>query len=116
MILPLDGGEQQPRPLLPDTTGQVSDVEISPNGKWIAYETNESGRFEVKVRPFPDVSSGQWHISSGGGQHPVWSRDGRELFFIAADGTMTSVAVQTAPAFSHGRPAPCSRPGTITSM
>jgi len=47
---------------------------------------------------------GQWQISSNGGTHPLWSRDGRELFFIAADGNMTAVPVHVGGAFSHGRP------------
>ena len=89
------------RPLLPDVKGQVSDVELSPNGRWIAYESNESGRFEVYVRPFPDVNGGRWQLSSKGGTHPLWSRNGRELFFIAGDGMLTSVPIQPGQAFAY---------------
>ena len=106
MLVPL-----QPRgsaaPLLPDLKGQVSDVDLSPDGRWIAFESNESNRFEIYVRPFPSVNAGRWQISSNGGQHPLWSRDGRELFFIAADGTMMTVPVppiQPGAPFTHERP------------
>ena len=57
---------------------------FSPDGRWIAYASNESGRYEVYVRPFPGGApsgSGKWQISTGGGFHPIWSRDGRELFY-----------------------------------
>jgi Tol biopolymer transport system component len=58
--------------------------DFSPDGRWIAYMSNESGRYEVYVRPFSgQVSSGssKWQISTGGGFHPLWSRKGRELFY-----------------------------------
>ena len=103
MLVPL-----QPRGaarlLLPDVKGQVSDVDLSPDGRWIAFESNESGRFEVYVRPFPSVDAGRWQVSSNGGQHALWSRDGRELFFIAGDGSMMAVPIQSGATFSHGRP------------
>jgi len=53
---------------------------FSPDGRWLAYQSNESGSFEVYVRPFPD-RSGKWQISTGGGNEPRWSRNGHELFF-----------------------------------
>ena len=104
MLVPLrPRGEA--RPLLPDLKGQVSDVEFSPDGRWIAFESDESGRFEVYVRPFPDVNARRFLISANGGQHPLWSRDGRELFYIAADGMMMAVPIELRPTFSHQRPA-----------
>ena len=103
MLLPLKP-KGTARPLLPDVNGQVSDAEISPDGRWIVYESNESGRFEVSVRPFPAVDTGRWQVSSNGGQHPLWSRDGRELFFIAADGMMMSVPLEPGATFRHGKP------------
>jgi Tol biopolymer transport system component len=54
---------------------------LSPDGRWLAYASDESDRFEVYVRPFPDVQTRRWQISSGGGVSPQWSRDGRELWF-----------------------------------
>ena len=76
---------------------------LSADGRWIAYQSNESGRDEVYVRPFPDVASGKWQISSAGGSHPVWARSGRELFY-RSDEEMMAVAIETEPAFSPGNP------------
>lgn len=80
---------------------------MSPNGKWIAYESNETGRDEVYVRPFPNVDDRKWQISSNGGKEPNWSQDGDELFFLddIADNVMV-VAVETENAFSAGIPEP----------
>jgi eukaryotic-like serine/threonine-protein kinase len=84
----------------------TSDVEISPDGRWVAYESDVSGKFEIYVRPFPDVDKGRTQISPAGGLHPLWSRDGREPFFIAADGMLMAVPLQTETDFRHGSPAP----------
>ena len=105
MLLPLDPAGA-PRPLFKDIASQVSDAEISPDGRWIAYESNESGRYEVNVRSYPAVDSGRWQVSSDGGMHPLWSRDGGELFFIAADGMMMSARIEPGLTFSHARPIP----------
>jgi len=60
-------------------------AELSPNGRWMAYQSNESGRFEIYVRPFPDVQSNWIPISNGGGSRPLWSRDGREIAYATWD-------------------------------
>ena len=57
---------------------------FSPDGRWLAYTSNESGTYQVYVRAFPD-KGGKWQISNGGGAHPVWSHNGRELFFHSGD-------------------------------
>jgi eukaryotic-like serine/threonine-protein kinase len=67
--------------------------EVSPDGRWLAYEANDSGRFEIYVRPFPDVSSGHWQVSTEGGTRPLWARDGHELFFLAPTGALMRVGV-----------------------
>jgi hypothetical protein len=67
---------------------------FSPNGRWMAYASDESGRFEVYVRPFP-AASGQTLISIAGGMQPEWRRDGKELFYISTDGKLTAVPVTT---------------------
>ena len=70
--------------------------QISPNGKWIAYESNESGEaFEIYVRPFPNVEEGEWVVSIGGGRQAVWARDGHELFYLALDGSLLTVSVNS---------------------
>jgi hypothetical protein len=71
---------------------------LSPNGRWSAYSTNESGRFEVVVKTFPDTR-GQWSISSpNGGSDPLWSHAGRELFYVA-DGYLMAADIAPEPEF-----------------
>ena len=79
-----------------------SNADISPNGRYMAYQSNESGRFEVYVRPFPNVSGGKWQVSTDGGTRPVWGRNGRELFFADGSQAVVSVPVETSGPFSWG--------------
>src|SRR6185436_19916207 len=58
---------------------------VSRNGRWIAYQSDESGVGEVYVRPFPDVGKGRWQVSEQGGSRPLWAHNGKELFYLAAD-------------------------------
>jgi len=67
--------------------------EISPDGHYLAYASNETGRMEVYLRPFPSVGGGKWLVSSAGGMTPLWSRDGKELFYRNGGGDMVSVEV-----------------------
>ena len=76
---------------------------ISPDGHWIAYESNESGRFEIYVRPFPNVEEGKWQISSDGGTQPVWAPRGQELFYENSRAMMV-VGIKTEPTFTAGSP------------
>ena len=76
---------------------------FSPDGRWIAYVSDESGRQEVYVQPFP-ASGGKWQISTSGGNQPVWSRDGRELFYVSPDNKLMAVDVKTSPGFEAGAP------------
>jgi hypothetical protein len=70
----------------------------------VAYQTSESGRFEIRVQTFPE-STGQWQISSGGGVQPRWRADGKELYFIAPDGKLMAAPVTTSnSAFEPGTP------------
>jgi serine/threonine-protein kinase len=75
---------------------------ISPDGQWLAYASNESGRFEVYVQPFP-AGGQKWLISTQGGTAPLWARDGTKLFYRDGD-TLLMVRVETGPTFSAGRP------------
>lgn len=77
---------------------------LSPDGKWLAYESNESGTFEIYVRPFPDVDGGLWPVSSGGGVQPAWTPDGTELFYVRPDGRLMRVPVHTGATFEVGPP------------
>ncbi len=67
---------------------------VSPDGRWLAYESNRSGAYEVYVQPFPDVDRGLWQVSTGGGTQPLWARNGRELFYVAPDGALMGVPVE----------------------
>ena len=79
-------------------------AKFSPNGRWVAYESNESGANEVCVRAFP-VTAGKWQISITGGEQPRWRRDGKELFYISTDRKLMSVEVNTDGAtFEHRAP------------
>jgi eukaryotic-like serine/threonine-protein kinase len=72
---------------------------ISPDGRWMAYSSTESGQTDIYVRPFPDVDKERWQISASGGGSPLWSPDGRELFYINGDAVMV-VSVKTEPSFN----------------
>jgi Tol biopolymer transport system component/tRNA A-37 threonylcarbamoyl transferase component Bud32 len=76
--------------------------QFSPNGKWVAYASNESGKWEVYVTSFPGAQ-GPWRVSTGGGEQPRWAGNGREIFFLA-DGKLMAAPVSTDAAFDHGTP------------
>jgi Tol biopolymer transport system component len=78
---------------------------LSPNGRWLAYETDGSGGREISVRPFPDGAR-TWQVSMNGGIDPQWSADGRELFFLASDRKLMSALVRTDGDFQAGTPVP----------
>ena len=79
-MVPLGGPATAGTPLLATPADERS-ASVSPDGQWLAYQSDESGQDEVYVRPFPDVNTGLTLISTGGGSSPIWSRDGRELFY-----------------------------------
>jgi hypothetical protein len=83
--------------------------QISPDGRWMAYTSDESGQRDVYVRPFP-AAEGVWRISTMGGEQPRWRADGREMFYLGADGKLMAVEVKAStgpkPEFASGAPAP----------
>jgi Tol biopolymer transport system component len=83
--------------------GDREGARFSPDGKWIAYESDESGAIEVYVKTFPGPE-GKWKISEGGGLNPVWRGDGRELFFSTPDGKVTAVPIAVGSTFQPGPP------------
>jgi Tol biopolymer transport system component len=90
-MLPLDG-EREPRPFL-ETPFVEGGARFSPDGRWVAYYSNESGTYEVYVRPFPGPGR-QWQISAGGGAWPHWTRGGREIVYQGEDGDMMAAPVE----------------------
>jgi len=104
------GGGQSPGPTPSSPAQTLFDgvwAEFSPDGRYLAYQTAaDQGQSEIYVRPFPQVDSGRWQISTAGGSRPTWARNGRELFYLDASNTLTAVPVQTSGStFSAGRPA-----------
>src|SRR4029453_1966749 len=93
-----------PRPLVQTMFGEATGG-IAPDGRWLAYQADESGRDEIYVRPFPDVSGGRWQVSTGGGRTPLWARTGRELFYRSADGAVIVVRVESGPVWRSSSPA-----------
>jgi eukaryotic-like serine/threonine-protein kinase len=91
---------------VPLVTGPAAErsATISHDGRWMAYASDEGGRFQIYVRPFPAVHTAKRQVSVDGGTMPRWSRDGRELFYLTESGDMMSVPVTLAPTFSAGTP------------
>src|SRR5262249_39404679 len=86
-----NGSSSKPSAFL-QTPFNESQGTFSPNGRWVAYQSNEGGQFEVYVRSFPDAG-GKRQISNAGGASPRWSRDGKELYYIAPDGKLMAVTI-----------------------
>ena len=103
--IPVAGPAGVGKPLLDGPASEGSPT-VSPDGRWLAYSSDESGIYEIYVRPFPDVDAGRWQVSTAGGIHPQWSPDGRELFYLAvrtAGVAMMAVAVDSGEMFRHVR-------------
>jgi serine/threonine-protein kinase len=101
-VVALDGDRKAE--LIVKSTFNEANGEISPDGRWLAYQSNESGRDEIYVRPFPDVTSGRWQVSNGGGTRPLWARNGRELFYYLEPGTVITVPIESGATFVAGTP------------
>lgn len=98
-------GDGQPFPVVQTPFDEVHG-QFSPEGRWVAYASNETGRYEIYVRPFPE-GGGRWQVSTVGGIYPRWRRDGAELFYVAPDNTLMAVPVRGASdgrTFSPGSP------------
>jgi serine/threonine protein kinase len=93
-------GERKPTPLFEDDFGEWM-ARLSLDGRWVAYVSNESGTTEIYVRPFPS-GDGKWKISIDGGIEPAWRGDGKEIFYLAPDGSLMAVAVRSESTFVPG--------------
>ena len=101
-LLPVAGGEPT---RFSTSKGSEANGQISPDGKWVAYASDESGNWEIYVTSFPGAE-GKWQVSRGGGTEPRWRGDGKEIFYIAPDGMLTAVPVNGESFFATGTPAP----------
>ncbi len=95
------GADSETTPLLVGDYDERAPA-LSPDGRWLAYTSNETGTHEVFVRPFADVESGRWQVSTDGGFSPRWSKDGAEIFFMNSSREMLAAAVETSSAFRVG--------------
>ena len=114
MLMPL----QPPRNAQPlvQTMFIEQNAEVAPDGRWLAYESSESGRLEIYVRPFPDVGGGRWQVSTGGGRTPFWSRNGQELFYLSPEGVVMGVRAEAGPSGAAARRNGSSKANTIYSV
>jgi eukaryotic-like serine/threonine-protein kinase len=87
-------------------------VAISPDGKWLAFASGEADQMQVSVSPIPATGQ-QWQISAAGGEYPQWRGDGRELFFIAPDGSVMSASIAAGPGFDFTPPRVLFRTGLV---
>jgi eukaryotic-like serine/threonine-protein kinase len=94
--------ERLAKPLL-QAKWTVRNAQFSPDGRWLAYASNETGGWEIYVSPFPS-GAGKWQVSSAGGQEPRWRQDGKELFYVSAEGKMMALAVTAGASFKADSP------------
>jgi dipeptidyl aminopeptidase/acylaminoacyl peptidase len=111
-ILPLSG-VRKPFPFLVSPYYK-SNARFSPDGRWLAYASDESGRFEIYVEPFPEHGD-KIRISTSGGTQPLWRKDGKELFYLAPDGSLTAIAIKGTSALEPGIPTPLFRAPLIVN-
>jgi serine/threonine-protein kinase len=92
-------GDAEPFPLVATAGYDEKAPALSPDGQWLAYESDETGQEEIYVRPFPNVEDGKWQVSVSGGTEPVWGPDGREVFYVRGDNMLIATAVHPGPPF-----------------
>jgi Tol biopolymer transport system component len=113
-VMPI-GERQQPEPFL-ETPANETQGQFSPDARWIAYASNESGTYEVYVRRFPGAG-GKWQVSANGGAQPRWRRDSKELFYLAPDGKLMAADVRAADnRFETGPPRALFKTGITASF
>ena len=101
-IMGLQGGDTTLVPLVASPATEFYPA-LSPDGRWLAYASNESGAFEIYVRPFPETASAKWQVSTAGGGEPTWARTGRELLYLNGKSEMVSAEIQPGATFSVGK-------------
>ncbi len=104
-VLTMNGADKGKSTVYLQTEFNEHQGTFSPDGKWVAYQSDSSGKDEIYLQPYP-ASGAKWQISKGGGRLPKWKRDGRELFYVGADRKMMSVPIVTGNAVQIGAPQP----------
>ena len=112
MVIDLDG-TRRVTPLVQSPFNERNGI-VSPDGRWLAYEANESGPFEIYVRPFPNVNSGHWQVSTNGGTRPIWARSGQELIYVSPTGALMQVEVARGPSWVATTPTLVVKEGSCT--
>jgi Tol biopolymer transport system component len=103
-LRPLAAGAAPERPVI-EGRGITTHARVSPDGRWVAFASADSGRFEIYVQNFPNPA-GRWQVSASGGLQPKWRQDGKELFYLAADGRMMAAPVALGALVEIGQPQP----------
>ncbi len=108
------GEPGEPKPFL-NSAFNEEEPAFSPDGRWLAYDSNESGSFEMYVRPFPGPG-GKWQVSTGGGRYPKWSRNGKELFYRTTDNKIMAVTYTASGDSFHADKPQLWSPGQFTDL
>ncbi|MGE0404690.1 MAG: hypothetical protein AB7O65_00190, partial [Candidatus Korobacteraceae bacterium] len=103
MVLDLEG-ERRTRPLIEIKGANQGGPHLSPDHRWLAYQSDESGNDEIYVRPYPNVEDGLWQVSTGGGTRPRWAPNGKELYYVSLNGALMAVNTQNGPVPVAGKP------------
>ena len=114
MMIELEGARRV-TPLVQSPFAERNGI-ISPDGRWLAYEANDSGRYQIYVRPFPDVNSGRWQVSTTGGTRPIWARSGQELVYVSPTSALMGVGVARGPSWAATTPTLVVKEGYFTNL
>ncbi len=108
-------GTHKVTPLVQSPSAERNGV-ISPDGRWLAYEANDSGQFEIWVLPYPEVNSSGWQVSTAGGTRPLWAPGGRELFYMSPTGAIMRVGVERGTRWTVTTPTTIVKAGIATGL
>jgi serine/threonine-protein kinase len=114
MLMTLDEGRRV-TPLVNSTFNEKNGI-VSPDGRWLAYDANDSGQYEIWVRPFPNANSEKWQVTTTGGTRPLWSPNGQELFYVAPTGAVMRVGVERGGSWAVTTPTVAVKEGYFTTQ
>jgi len=114
MLMTLDE-KRRVTPLVNSTFNEKNGI-VSPDGRWLAYDANDSGQYEIWVRPFPNANSEKWQVTTTGGTRPLWSPNGQELFYVSPTGAVMRVGVERGPSWAVTTPTVAVKQGHFTTQ